>query len=87
MVRNAVTHILKKANSQLTSSSNKRYKSMPSSHMGDWINYDHVGQAKCNPEDKCILEQEHSEIYMWTIPKNVPEDLRGTPSADNQGLR
>ncbi len=54
-------------------------------HLGDWVDYDHVELAKCNPEDNCSSEDEQSLIYMWTIPKNVPENLQATSSKDCQG--
>ncbi len=45
-------------------------------HMGDWVDYDDVDYFQCNPEDTCSQEDRCSQIYMWTIPKNVPENLR-----------
>ncbi|MEH2290143.1 SAM-dependent methyltransferase [Nostoc sp.] len=57
------------------------------SHMGDWIDYAHVEQVKCNPEDNCNSEQQHSEIYMWRIPKNLPADLRPDPNIDPERLK
>ena len=53
-------------------------------HLGDWVDYDHVELAKCNPEDNCSSEDKQSLIYMWTIPKNVPENLQATSSNNRQ---
>ena len=47
-------------------------------HMGDWVDYEHIEEADCKPEDNCSLEDRHSVIYMWKIPENVPENLRST---------
>ncbi|MBW4677265.1 MAG: class I SAM-dependent methyltransferase [Desmonostoc geniculatum HA4340-LM1] len=44
-------------------------------HMGDWVDYDDVDYFQCNPEDTCSQEDRCSQIYMWTIPANVPADL------------
>ncbi|MDZ8084248.1 MAG: methyltransferase domain-containing protein [Nostoc sp. DedQUE12b] len=44
-------------------------------HMGDWVDYERVEYFKCNPEDTCSQEDRCSQIYMWTIPANVPADL------------
>jgi SAM-dependent methyltransferase len=49
-------------------------------HMGDWVDYEHIEETDCKPEDNCSSEDKHSVIYMWTIPGNVPENLRATSS-------
>ncbi|MUG94905.1 methyltransferase domain-containing protein [Scytonema sp. UIC 10036] len=56
-------------------------------HMGDWVDYEHIEEADCQPEDNCSLEDKHSVIYMWKIPENVPENLRPDPNIDSQRLK
>ncbi|OCQ97732.1 hypothetical protein BCD64_06450 [Nostoc sp. MBR 210] len=45
-------------------------------HMGDWVDYDDVDYFVCNPEDTCSQEDRSSQIYFFTIPEKVPENLR-----------
>lgn len=44
-------------------------------HMGDWVDYDYQD------------EYEGRMIYMWTIPENVPENLRSAPNINSLRLK